>query len=91
MKNNHNKKTIFNRFLIGLKVGWNAPVLPAKVLSLHNNLFIRIFIIIVGISILTVFVLSLFFSIRKHCYFYLLSLEFYFLLYYILSISLLLV
>lgn len=52
MKNN--KKTIFQRLLIGLKVGWNAPVLPPKVLNFHNNPLIRIFRVIGGISILTV-------------------------------------
>ena len=54
MKNNHNKKTILQRLLIGLKVGWNAPVLPPKVLNFHNNLFIRVFRVIGGISIVTV-------------------------------------
>lgn len=54
MKNNHNKKTIFQRILIGLIVGWNAPVLPPKVLNLHNNILMRVFRVIGGISIVTV-------------------------------------
>lgn len=52
MKNN--QKTLFKRLITGLKVGWNAPVLPTKVLNFHNNLFIRVFRVIGGISILTV-------------------------------------
>lgn len=47
-------KTIFKRLLIGLKVGWNAPVLPPKVLNFHNNILIIIFRVIGGISILRV-------------------------------------
>lgn len=52
MKNN--QKTLFQRLIIGLKVGWNAPVLPTKVLNFHNNPLVRIFRVIGGISILTV-------------------------------------
>ena len=49
----NNKKTIFQRIWIGLKVGWNAPMLPPKILSFHNHPFIRIFRVIGGISIIT--------------------------------------
>jgi hypothetical protein len=46
------KKTIFQRLIIGLKVGWNAPMLPPKVLNIHNHPFIRIFRVIGGLSII---------------------------------------
>lgn len=52
MKNN--QKTLFQRLVASLKVGWNAPVLPPKVLNFHNNPLVRIFRVIGGISILTV-------------------------------------
>jgi hypothetical protein len=39
---------------MGLKVGWNAPMLPERVINLHNHPFIRIFRVIGGISIITV-------------------------------------
>ena len=52
-KNNKNKKTILQRIWLGIKVGWNAPMLPPKVLSFHNHPFTRIFRIIGGISIIT--------------------------------------
>ncbi len=51
---NNQKKTLYNRLVTGLKVGWNAPVLPTKVLNFHNNPLVRIFRVIGGISILTV-------------------------------------
>ncbi len=50
-----NKKNLYNRLVTGLKVGWNAPVLPSKVLSFHNNPLLRVFRVIGGVSILTVF------------------------------------
>jgi len=31
MKNTNKKKTIFQRIWSGLKVGWNAPMLPKSV------------------------------------------------------------
>ena len=52
MKNN--QKTLFKRFIVGIKTGWNAPVLPTKLLDFHNNLFVRVFRVLGGISILTV-------------------------------------
>lgn len=51
---NENKKTLFQRFVIGLKVGWNAPMLPKKVIDFHTHPFIRIFRVVGGISIITV-------------------------------------
>lgn len=50
-----NQKSLFKRLVTGLKVGWSAPVLPPKVLDFHNNPFVRIFRVIGGVSILTVF------------------------------------
>lgn len=50
-----NQRNLYNRLVTGLKVGWNAPVLPPKILSFHNNPFVRIFRVIGGLSILTVF------------------------------------
>jgi len=49
-----NKKTLWQRFIIGLKTGWNAPVLPESVANIHVHPFIRIFRVIGGISIITV-------------------------------------
>lgn len=47
--------SLFKRFTTGLEVGWNAPVLPPKVLSFHNNPLVRVFRVIVGVPILTGF------------------------------------
>lgn len=47
------KKSIWSRILIGLKVGWNAPMLPARVLSIHNHPFTRILRVVGGLSIVT--------------------------------------
>ena len=52
MKNN--QKNLFKRLITGLKQGWNAPVLPNKVLNLHNNILVRIFRVLGGVSIVTV-------------------------------------
>jgi hypothetical protein len=49
-----NKKTILQSIITGLKVGLNTPMLPSKVLNFHNQIFIRLFRVIVGISIVTV-------------------------------------
>lgn len=54
MEKKDNAKTLWQRTLIGLKVGWNAPMLPEKVANLHNYPFVRVFRIIGGISIITV-------------------------------------
>ena len=47
------KKTIFQRIWSGLKVGWNAPVLPKSVQKFHSYPLTRIFRVIGGISIIT--------------------------------------
>lgn len=47
------KKTILQRIILGLKVGWNAPMLPPKMLNIHNHPFTRIFRVLGGISIIT--------------------------------------
>ena len=51
--NKRNKKNIMTRIFTGIKVGWNAPMLPPKVLSFHNHYFTRIFRVIGGISVIT--------------------------------------
>jgi len=48
------KKTILQRLIVGLKVGWNAPLLPTIVINIHNHPFVRIFRVIGGLSILAV-------------------------------------
>lgn len=54
MKNtNKNTKTIWQIIVIGLKIGWNAPMLPKSVEKFHNYPLIRIFRVIGGISIIT--------------------------------------
>ena len=50
-----NKKSLYNRLVTGLKIGWNAPVFSLKVFSYHNNPLLRVFRVIAGVSILTVF------------------------------------
>lgn len=50
----NNKKSLYQRFITGLKTGWNAPVLPDKVLYIHNHPFVRVFRVIGGLSIVTV-------------------------------------
>ena len=50
---NKNKKTILQRIWVGLKVGWNTPMLPPKVINFHSHPFMRIFRVIGGISIVT--------------------------------------
>lgn len=48
------QKTILNRIWSGLKLGWNTPTLPDKVVNIHNHPFVRIFRVVGGISIITV-------------------------------------
>lgn len=48
------KKTKFDRFVSGLKHGWNTPVLPSKVIAFNNNPLVRIFRVIGGLSVLIV-------------------------------------
>lgn len=52
MKNNN--KTLLQCLFIGLKVGWNTPLLPKYMINIHNHSFTRIFRVIGGISIITV-------------------------------------
>ena len=47
-------KSLKQRFIIGLKRGWNTPLLPEKVIKVHNHPFVRIFRVIGGISIIIV-------------------------------------
>ena len=47
------KKTISQRIWLGLKVGWNAPMLPKSVQKFHNYPLTRIFRVMGGISIIT--------------------------------------
>lgn len=35
-------KTLFKRFLIGVKIGFVTPTLPYKIIQLQSNIFIRI-------------------------------------------------
>lgn len=49
-----NTKTLKQRFIIGLKHGWNVPLLPDKVSRFHNHPFTRIFRVIGGMSVITV-------------------------------------
>lgn len=48
------KKSISQGFITGIKVGWNTSMLPRKVVSFHNNPFVKIFRVIGGITIVTV-------------------------------------
>lgn len=48
------KKSISSRIWTGIKLGWNTPILPEKVLNLHSHPFVRVFRVIGGISIITV-------------------------------------
>ena len=54
MSSDQNNKTKFKRFIAGLKIGWNKPLLPAKFNAFHNYPIIRIFRVIGGLSVLTV-------------------------------------
>ena len=47
-------KNLFNRALIGLKQGWAVNTLPPHILLLQKNVYIRIFRIIGGLSLLLV-------------------------------------
>ena len=50
------KKTIFQRLLIGGKLGWNTPTLPENVIKFQMNPLIRILRVLGGIS--TILLLS---------------------------------
>lgn len=60
MKNN---KTILSRIWTGLKLGWNTPLLPPKVLNFQNHPLVRVFRVIGGLSVITVL-------LKKHLLFY---------------------
>jgi len=47
-----NKKTIFQRLIIGLKKGWITPTLPNHIITLQNNIFIRFLRVLGDISII---------------------------------------
>ena len=47
-------KSLKERLISGLKVGWNIFILPEKVANLYNHPFVRIFRVIGGILIITV-------------------------------------
>lgn len=49
-----NKTTLFKRLVKGIKQGWNAPILPTKVLNFNNNPIVRILRVIGGVSIVMV-------------------------------------
>ena len=46
------QKTLFQRFIYGVKLAWNLPSMPTSVDKFHNYPLIRIFRVIGGISIL---------------------------------------
>lgn len=48
------KKILLPRIIVSLKVGWNAAVLPLRVINIHNNPWVRVFIITGGLSTLAV-------------------------------------
>ena len=48
------KKTKYQRIINGIKLGWNIPLLPPKVISFHNYPLVRVFRVIGGLSVLTV-------------------------------------
>jgi hypothetical protein len=50
----NNKKTYSQRFIIGLKHGWNTPMMPPKVIAFNNYPLVRIFRVIGGLSVLMV-------------------------------------
>lgn len=53
-KTDKNTKTLRQRFIIGLKHGWNVPLMPDKVSRFHNHPFTRIFRVLGGLSVITV-------------------------------------
>ena len=50
------KKTVYQRILLGIKLGWNTPTLPEEVLNFQAHPFMRIFRVLGGIS--TVLILT---------------------------------
>ena len=50
------QKTIFQRIFTGLKLGWNTPTLPEKVIKFQGHPLIRVFRVLGGVS--TVLILT---------------------------------
>lgn len=48
------KKILLPLIILSLKVGWNAAVLPSRVINIHINPFARVFLVIGGLSTLAV-------------------------------------
>lgn len=57
------KKTLLHRFILGIKVGWNTPLLPDKVHKFNNHPIIRVFRVVGGVSVFTVIM-------KKHLIFF---------------------
>jgi hypothetical protein len=51
-----NKKTLFQRIIIGVKLGWKTPTLPEKVIKFQAHPLIRVFRVLGGVS--TLYLLS---------------------------------
>ena len=51
---NSKNKTLYERFVIGLKHGWNTPMLPPKIIAFNSHPLVRVFRVLGGMSILTV-------------------------------------
>lgn len=49
-----NKRTLIQRAMIGFKKGWTTPSLPDHINKLHNNVFIRMFRVAGGISVILI-------------------------------------
>lgn len=48
------KKILLPLIILSLKVGWNAAVLPSRVINIHINPLARVFLVIGGLSTLAV-------------------------------------
>ena len=48
------KKSLLNRFCLGIKQGWNTPISPEKVQNFNNNPLIIIFRVIGGLCVIAV-------------------------------------
>ena len=49
-----NKKTLYGRFILGLKLAWNTSLLAKIVLAFHNYPFVRIIRVLGGLCVLVV-------------------------------------
>jgi hypothetical protein len=61
---NTNKKTKLQRIWTGIKLGWNTPMLPDKIIVFNNYPLVRILRVIGGLSVLTVL-------LKKHIFLWL--------------------